>query len=90
VTGVHGATPVTVTVMVILIAVGELVLLFMLLDLADYLLARAGKKTVLHGRARQDWYFQAHHAQGAGRGNLFDRRPADGGAQTSIYMQNGP
>jgi hypothetical protein len=79
-----------VTVMVILIAVGGLVVLLVLLDLADYLLARAGKRTVLHRRARQGWYLQARPAQDAGRENLFDRRPADGGAQTSIYMQNGP
>ena len=78
------------TVMVVLIAVGGLVVLFVLLDLADYLLARAGKRTVLHRRARQDWYLQAHRAQGAGRETLLDRRPAEGGAQTSIFIQNGP
>jgi len=79
-----------VTVMVVLIAVGGLVVLLVLLDLADFLLARARKRPVLRRRARRDWYLRAHRAQDAGRGTLFDRRPAEGGAQTSIYLQNGP
>jgi len=76
--------------MVILIAVGVLVALLVSLDLADYLLARAGKRTLLHRRVRQDWYGQALEAQGADSKTLLDRRPAEGKKQTSIYMQNGP
>jgi len=43
-----------VTIMVILIAVGGLVVLFVLLDLADCWLARAGKRSVFHRRLTED------------------------------------
>ena len=66
--------------MVILIAVGGLVVLFVLLDLADYLLTRAGKRTVLHRRARQDWHIQAHHSSGRGPRNSFRSPPGRGGS----------
>jgi hypothetical protein len=76
--------------MVILIIVGGLLALFALLDLAEYLLARAGKRTLLYRRASQNRYFEDHRTQGIGGGTLMDRRPAEGRAQTSICMQNGP
>jgi hypothetical protein len=39
--------------MIVWIAVGGVVALLVLLDLTDYLLARAGKRSLLHGRPVQ-------------------------------------
>ena len=51
-------------VMFVWITVGGLVVLLGLLDLTDYLLARAGKRSLLHRRPLQDRLTDARNAAG--------------------------
>jgi len=60
---------------VIWIAIGGFVVLLGLLDLTDYLLARAGRRSVLHRRPKQV--------------RLADARDAEAEAQASAYLQPG-
>lgn len=61
--------------MIVWIAVGAVVVLLVLLDLTDYLLARAGKRSLLHGRSIQ--------------GRLSDARDPTAGARDNTGVQPG-